>query len=436
MSRGNDEQRVDGGGEMTDRRHLTIGLPWHSINSSNFGLGALTECQIDLLQKVADDLGIDVTFEVLFWADRTEAYVRRPNLQFCAFDKQFLVSPRNGMVDYARRADLVIDIAGGDSFTDQYGMRRFMFQALTKMIVILAGTPLILAPQTIGPFERSGSRRFAGWLMRNCHTVVARDATSSELVRKLGAGQHLLEATDVAFRLPYQKVAFPENGKTRVGLNVSGLLFRGGYDQANYFGLTVDYAELVRTILTRLTARDDLEVHLIGHVQVPLKYTSIDDDLRVAVQLGEEFPSVVVAPEFRSPSEAKSYIAGMDVFAGSRMHACIASFSAGVPVVPIAYSRKFQGLFSTIGYSLVADCRKDTLEQIVAKLEAGIEDRAALRERVATCNRTASERLDRYETLLRHCLSEIAGLDRTPAAAERVIDSEAASRDDRDRAKS
>jgi polysaccharide pyruvyl transferase WcaK-like protein len=394
---------------MTHRKHLTVGLPWHSVNSSNFGLGALTECQLDLLEEVADELGIELTFEVLFWQDRTDAYVRRPNLRFCAFDKQFLVSPKDGMLDYARRADLVIDIAGGDSFTDQYGVRRFLFQALTKATVIVAGKPLILAPQTIGPFGRVWTRQAAGWIVRHCRTVVARDSASSDLVRELGAENRLLEATDVAFRLPYSKVAFEENGKIRVGLNVSGLLFRGGYDRANYFGLSVDYADLIRTILGKLTAREDVEVHLIGHVLVPLIYESVDDDLRVALKLGEEFPGVIVAPEFHTPSEAKSYIAGMDVFAGSRMHACIAAFSSGVPVVPMAYSRKFHGLFSTIGYSLVADCRKDTREEIVAKLEAGIEERDALRKQVESCNVRAAERLDRYKGLLRECLAELAG---------------------------
>jgi colanic acid/amylovoran biosynthesis protein len=55
----------------------------------------------------------------------------------------------------------------------------------------------------------------------------------------------------------------------------------------------------------------------------------VEDDHLVSMQLKSEFQDVVVAPRFDSPSAAKSYIAGMDYFCGSRMHACIAAFSSG-----------------------------------------------------------------------------------------------------------
>jgi len=62
----------------------------------------------------------------------------------------------------------------------------------------------------------------------------------------------------------------------------------------------------------------------------------VEDDYRIAQKLAEEFPGTIVAPRFRNSSEAKSYISGLDFFCGSRMHACIAAFSSGVPVVPVA----------------------------------------------------------------------------------------------------
>lgn len=395
------------GGSVSEKVRLRIGLPWHSLNSSNYGLGALTECQLDIIQEAADSTSVDVDFEILFWPDLTEQYVRRPNLTFTPFSKEFLIAPRGGMFAYARRADLVADIAGGDSFTDQYGVKRFLFQALTKAIVILAGTPLVLSPQTLGPFERGWCRRLAAWIMRHARAVVARDAMSSDYIRKIGADRRLIEATDVAFRLRYKRAELPQTGKIRVGLNVSGLLFQGGYSRENYFGLTVDYPELIRTLLTRLTAREDCEVHLIGHVLVPLKYETIEDDHRVALALAKEF-GVVAAPAFETPSEAKSYIAAMDFFSGSRMHACIAAFSSGVPVVPLAYSRKFAGLFGTLGYPVVADCRKDSLEEIVAKFEEGLEGRTELKALIETCNVEAGERLSRYSALVADCLREAA----------------------------
>lgn len=416
---------------MNTRTRITVGLPWHSINSSNLGLGALTECQLDLLQAAADDLDLEVRFDVLFWPDRMDAYVERPNLHFCAFNKGFLLSPKGGLLSYARRCDVIVDIAGGDSFTDKYGVRRFLFQSLTKCAAILTQTPLILSPQTLGPFERRWCRWIARWIMRRARHTVSRDDMSSALARELGAERRLIEATDVAFRLPFSPPAPRTDGapggrvgaelvhapaRLRVGVNVSGLLYRGGYDGQNYFGLTVDYVELIHELLDRLTARGDLEVHLVGHVLLPLKFESVDDDLRIAMQLGQDYPDVVVAPAFRTPSEAKSYIAAMDLFTGSRMHACIAAFSSGVPVVPLAYSRKFKGLFGTLGYPLVADCSSETKAEILSKFDEGLESLPTLKKLVVRGNERAVEKLERYDAAVRACFQEVSGRG---AAAER-----------------
>ena len=83
---------------------------------------------------------------------------------------------------------------------------------------------------------------------------------------------------------------------------------------------------------------DGCEVHLVSHVQSEIQ--EVEDDRRVASRLANDFPGVIASPLFNSPSEAKSYIAGMDYFVGARMHACMAAFSSGVPVTPMAYSRQ------------------------------------------------------------------------------------------------
>ena len=48
-------------------------------------------------------------------------------------------------------SDASIDISGGDSFTDLYGMHRFNTIILPKKITLQQNKPLILLPQTYGP---------------------------------------------------------------------------------------------------------------------------------------------------------------------------------------------------------------------------------------------------------------------------------------------
>ena len=62
-----------------------------------------------------------------------------------------------------RRADAVVDIGAGDSFADIYGPGRLRRLFAMKFLTHLARRPLVVAPQTIGPFTHRLSSRLARW---------------------------------------------------------------------------------------------------------------------------------------------------------------------------------------------------------------------------------------------------------------------------------
>ena len=142
-----------------------------------------------------------------------------------------------------------------------------------------------------------------------------------------------------------------------MGLSVSALLHHGGYEgTANQFGLRADYKALTdRLIRTLLEARP--RGAPVPHV-IPIGFPA-EDDYTVSQQLQQQYPELKLAPRFKGPIEAKSYISGMDFFVGARMHATIGAFSAGVPVVPLAYSRKFAGLYQSLDYHRVVDLKTE-----------------------------------------------------------------------------
>ena len=133
---------------------------------------------------------------------------------------------------------------------------------------------------------------------------------------------------------------------------------------------------------------------------------SAEDDAHTNREIAAEFPGLILAPEFRSPSEAKSYISGLDFFMGARMHATIAAFSSGVPVIPMAYSRKFAGLFGTLGYDRTVDLKALDNETVLARIREGYEGREALAGEVAKAFGNADARLKVYEATLSDLLTE------------------------------
>ena len=112
------------------------------------------------------------------------------------------------------RSRAVLDISGGDSFTDVYGPKRFRAMILTKRLALESGVPLILLPQKLGPFSNPAFKAEAIAILRAASAVWVRDASSFEFLRDaLGTDfdpdRHRL-GVDVAVALPQAR---PENLK-------------------------------------------------------------------------------------------------------------------------------------------------------------------------------------------------------------------------------
>ena len=332
---------------MADKA-IKIGLLWHSPNSGNLGVGALTVANMAIARAVATDMGLTPRFTIIGMRDDGAAYVSPAQADIFVMTTRTLLDP-SGALRVIGDQDCILDIGAGDSFADIYGLRRFLFLWLTKMQAVAARTPLVLSPQTIGPFTRSPYRQLASVALKRADSVLARDQTSLDALRGLAPAANGKLSVDVAFALPYVDRSAERGGpRLRLGVNVSGLLFNEAESGSNRFGLSVDYADLMRRFVGRAAARDDVEVHLIPHATA--EAYAWDDDGRIADKLASEFPTTVRVGNFTNPSDAKSYISSLDFLVAGRMHACIGAFSSGTPVVPVAYSRKFSGLFGLLGY--------------------------------------------------------------------------------------
>jgi polysaccharide pyruvyl transferase WcaK-like protein len=387
-------------------RALRVCLIFHSTRSDNLGVGALTVSEIALLRKLGRQIGREIAITVLDWKDARAPYVSGDDLTLIEVDGAFLKSPK-GLFATLKASDLVVDIGGGDSFADIYGAKRLIRMFWMKFAAHLAGTPLVVAPQTIGPFSKRWSKWLARITLNRSALVAARDERSGEALRALGYRGAVIAASDLALRLPYQPPELAQGGAPRVGINVSGLLMAGGYQGGNDFGMRLDYPALIARLIAWFKGQG-AEVHLVPHVIVPSGPMVIEDDLRACETLAATH-GVICAPAFDSPGAAKSYIAGLDFFTGARMHACIPAFSSGVPVVPMAYSRKFAGLFGTLGYTRTVDCTNVNEAGVFAAVTEGYLMRDTLAGEMKEALAKGLVRLGAYDAALLAQLESIRG---------------------------
>jgi polysaccharide pyruvyl transferase WcaK-like protein len=379
-------------------KELKIILANAPIKNGNRGCVALSITTLYLIDKVLTRMGKNYTIYLpdSQFGDNTchkyhlpEKDITFHDLSYCKgyTPKQNLKIKIKNLIKHKtfrtkdfKNADFILDIGQGDSFSDIYGEPRFQSIDLIHKIAQEYKKPYCLLPQTIGPFKDDEIRRIAIKSITNASLCMARDKQSYDYVINNAPGQkNIKEYIDVAFFLPYEKIEQPSQF-THVGLNISALLWHGGYTRNNQFGLTCDYPKVACSIIDYFLSLKDVKVHLIPHVVGSER--GIENDYAVSYDLWVKYknPNLILAPLALGPIEIKSYIAGMDFFAGARMHATIGAFSAGVPVVPMAYSRKFNGLFiDTLSYPYMVDMKAMTNEEILANIQNGFTNRQTLK---------------------------------------------------------
>lgn len=375
--------------------------------SANMGCAALAYSFADEVSKISKKIEKNVEYSAVVFdvGSNIEVPYTKQKID-CLKIRYKSVSFWKNLIKLFKSSDLIVDFTGGDSFSDIYGKKRFYMATIIKMLAIRSRTPFVLGPQTYGPYQRKLVKKFAKWVLKKSTYVFARDEVSRKFATEL-SGRKVEIAPDVAFALSYEKKEKKvSNQKIQIGLNVSGLLWNGGYSHSK-LPLTVDYRMYCKELLKKLSQNEAYEIHLITHVGRNDESIA-EGDYAVCRQLHKKFKNTVLPDVFQSPIDAKTYISGMDILIGARMHATIASFSTYTATIPFSYSRKFEGLYNSVGYDYVIHaCSQTTVEALDKTLEY-IGNYQVLKEQVADSMKQVEKLQDNFEEKLKKILIQVS----------------------------
>ena len=327
---------------------------------------------------------------------------------------------RHQLLQVVSDADLVLDVSGGDSFTDLYGAARFRHIVAPKQIALSLGRRLVLLPQTYGPFSSKKSLRTARGLIDGAALAYARDPDSfARLQTLLGdrfdPDRHRL-GVDLAFGLPADEPAVlepavaatlcPDDEAPLIGLNISGLLTHRRRQAVSRFNLACDYPSLMRRLIMRLLDETNARLLILPHVHAPQGH--YESDLSASIALLDSLPDryahalderIEVVSQPLDACQLKWLIARCDWFCGARMHATIAAVSSGVPTAALAYSLKTRGVFKTCeAADSVVDLREheedDVLEQLLQLWRCREDAAASLARALPRVRALAARQLD------------------------------------------
>lgn len=395
-----------------------------SFNTRNMGVGALTASAIRCVKRfypASEVLLLDYAREEETYNIKTNGRSHLVRLLNIRFSKNFFhenniaflillaviaklipfssvkenIISSNRVLKEISEAGLMASVAGGDSFSDLYGLSRFFYVALPQLLAVLLDKELIMLPQTYGPFSRKLSRIAASFILRRTRKIYARDRECvAEVMALLGRSSNDVKfCHDMGFVLePMKPKRLDLCGLESIdrsqrgivaGLNISGLLYMGGYTKDNMFGLKTAYSDLIYDIIDLLT-KMDVRVLLVPHVfggSGHEESDSVISEIYFRTLEPEYKGKIFLARGEYDQSEIKHIIGLCDFFIGSRMHACIAAASQCIPTVAIAYSKKFRGVFASIGLlDAVADPRFMERHEILNIIETSFSKKEEIRK--------------------------------------------------------
>jgi colanic acid/amylovoran biosynthesis protein len=308
----------------------------------------------------------------------------------------------NAILNQIYNSDFIGDIRGGDSFSDIYGVKGMMFGSMPSIIALLLGKKLVLLPQTYGPYKSYLAKKIAQYILMRASCIISRDKEGAEVVKK---GINIHFCPDVAFlldaarpgKIDIEPNIINDTNLPIIGLNVNGLLYNGGYTRDNMFGLKYDYKDFAHKLVKCLMKDTDAHIVLIPHTFAPDGHVESDP-----AACREIFGSIDGAYKNRvhlvmgehDQFAIKGIIGLCDFFIGSRMHACIAALSQDIPTVGVAYSRKFAGVFESVGCgNMVSDARVVDMHTAIEDICMHFQNRVQLKKSLLTNIEAAKKQL-------------------------------------------
>ncbi|MEK4004782.1 polysaccharide pyruvyl transferase family protein [Paenibacillus sp. FSL H3-0333] len=289
-----------------------------------------TENEINVL-RLREASGIEEIIKVNLGSLFTEN-IRKINY-FLAY-----INNKRIYTELANEIDLVV-VLGGDDFTEDYGWKGPVINALKFNLLRKNGLKVIMLGQTMGPFL-SFRKLLMKHLLSGVDKIYPRDLiTYKYLCNNLGLKN--IEITDDLALLPLNKQELKPKSKEYITYCPSELIYR--YSKEGARREWVEYNLFM--IDTIITMYPEKKIVLLAHVLVPVEaddriiakeiYDLIKDKYkdRVILEISEMFPY-----------EVRNYIQQSYFTISSRMHPAVSSIQSEIPVITLSYSSKYWGI--------------------------------------------------------------------------------------------
>lgn len=248
--------------------------------------------------------------------------------------------PKNEFLRGIYESDLIIDISG-DSFGDYHPLN-VLSLGLKQLPIIFFKKPLVLFPQSMGPFIHVASKIIARIILKYSKIILIREKISLDYIKNfLNHRKYVFFCLDTAFFLKKNKEKTIYNQfyeKNAGSLPIIGIAASQRISSEKLIKIFSDFSN-------HLINSYNYKIVLIPHVIDTIKNKNEDRIVLIKIyQNIDKKENCLLIEEDLSAPTLKNLIGMCDIFIGSRMHSNIASISNNVPTIAISYSHKFLGI--------------------------------------------------------------------------------------------
>lgn len=251
------------------------------------------------------------------------------------------------------------------------------------------GKPVILFPNSIGPFRTWFGRFLARLSLNNCDHVLIRDSISYEIVKRLGIRALKTLTYDTALLYTPQR----KNVRTdfpRPILGVSAGIYSRSLSQRE----VENYITAHATALDRAVEKYGFFVVFLPHYISGFSYDDLEVSKLILHKMKNKDRAEIV--NTAAVEEFKLYLDQMDMIISSKMHPAVLGASGYVPLLCILYDHKQTSFFERLG---MIDCTLGIREVSPGNLSSKIEHvwnqsnhlRESLKEQIPKWQKDVSE---------------------------------------------
>lgn len=289
-------------------------------------------------------------------------------------------------------------ISGGGSLLQDVTSTRSLYYYLGLIFLAkLKKKKVYLLANGIGPIKSSFNRWVTARILNKVDVITLRDQMSYDFVKNIGVTKPKLQITaDPVYRLKPLEGPARENLFFHLGIN----------PEKKYIGLALrdwsepeDLKEKFQSLLKELVDR--------GHqlLLLPLFYPQDAQYFKELMAGLEDLSQVTLVDEKIAVDEMLACVDILSAFIPMRLHGLIYGVSRTVPMVPISYDPKVEGLVKDLEMETYFTTENFQVQDLVEKVE-GIYDKDQAREFLREKRKILEERTDENQKVLEDLLEE------------------------------